>query len=640
MEFQEFRDLTSYVAYLYSAKDFADYSATLSDEEIATLRFRSMLRTHTMVVRNWGYEEQTIRVLKQLYEPLEEAIEGELGIRVCLVVDAVRSQLESAGQRLQEHVTRVKSFMKPKTVEGAVEAYLRVFKDNGIQVEVVRSWVRDNGWTFENVRVMLLNRSNSFLLTAFAFEAGDFVNAYSDTAIAPDVQRMFSNWAMELGELRDSNRHHLLLANPIWLRPIIRATPNILFWPILSLFQGFCFLLFEALISQSPALKQKYLKRRGEFLEQYTSQLFQQRFPDAECFKGSKWENPDAGEKGENDLLLIFDSIALIVEEKSGAINPIAKRGGLSIKQEIEQLITEATKQAHAFAALLRDHPRKHAFTTERGAVNKVDASKIKQIFCLTITLERFGPIATQLPGLQAAGLARPNVPPVPTVSLADLEIALELFATPYELLHYLTRRAAFELHRQFIGDELDLLVYYLQTGFAEKSLPDSKVLLVLSRLRSKLDPFFMGSSDDVQFERPKRSLSKWWQQIFEALDRKGVRRRYEIGCVLLDMPDEDQHAFEDQFGELSTKVKQQLHSTFENVEAIWNPVKSAVLNAVVVATPVLTEIYPKRDLVVRNFAERAMIETGADQALVILVDVELEHWPYSGIYLLDKALM
>jgi hypothetical protein len=33
----------------------------------------------------------------------------------------------------------------------------------------------------------------------------------------------------------------------------------------------------------------------------------------------------------------------------------------------------------------------------------------------------------------------------------------------------------------------------------------------------------------------------------------------------------------------------------------------------------------------------RAMSETGANQAVVILVDVELEHWPYSGMYLLDR---
>jgi hypothetical protein len=102
-------------------------------------------------------------------------------------------------------------------------------------------------------------------------------------------------------------------------------------------------------------------------------------------------------------------------------------------------------------------------------------------------------------------------------------------------------------------------------------------------------------------------------------------------------MPDEEQHAFEVQFRKLCKKVKRKKHMTLENIEAIWNHVKSEVSNAVVVAAPVTTEIYPKRNLVVENFASRGMSETGANQALVILVDVELEHWPYSGMYLLDK---
>jgi len=636
VEFQELRDLISYVAYLHSAKDLPDPGDASSKEEFAQLHLRSMLRAHTKAVRNWGYEEQTINVLKRLYEPLEDAIEAELGVRISLVIDAVRAQLHSVGHRLQEHFTKSKTFMQPKTVEGAVKAYLKAFKDAGITVDKVSCLVKDNGWTFENVRIMLFHRSTSFLLTVLAFDIADFARA-CPTTTGKNVRQMLSSWTMELGELRDSNREHLFLANPIWSRPIIRATSNVLFWPIPTLFHGFCFDMIEAFVCKHPALKQKFLKRRGEFLEQYTSQLFQKKFPDAELFRGSKWDNRATNENGENDLLIVFDSIGLIVEEKSGAINAIARRGGASIKQEIEQLITEAAEQAHAFARLLQNDPRQYAFETEAGIVNRVDTSKIKQFYCLNITMERFGPLATQLPELQAAGLARKDVPSVPTMSLADLEIALELFETPFELLHYLTRRAAFEQHRKFVGDELDLLAFYLQTGFTEKTLPDLKRPLVINGLGSKLDKYFINWPGDNRFERPHRSLSKWWRQILSAIEKKHVHRRYELGCVLLDMPDEEQHAFEVQFRKLCKKVKRKKHMTLENIEAIWNHVKSEVSNAVVVAAPVTTEIYPKRNLVVENFASRGMSETGANQALVILVDVELEHWPYSGMYLLDK---
>ena len=222
--------------------------------------------------------------------------------------------------------------------------------------------------------------------------------------------------------------------------------------------------------------------------------------------------------------------------------------------------------------------------------MNRVDTSNVKQFYCLNITLERFGPLAMQISQLQTAGLIRKDVPPVPTMSVADLEIALELFETPFEFLHYLTRRSAFEGKRELLGDELDLLVLYLETGFAEKSLPDRTQPLVINGLGSKLDKYFMDQNG--RFERPRRSLSKWWRQILLAIEKQKVQRRYELGCVLLDMPDEEQHAFEAQFRKLCKKIKRRKNTTPENVEAMWNPVKSEVANSVVVVAAVATFIH------------------------------------------------
>jgi hypothetical protein len=525
--------------------------------------------------------------------------------------------------------------MMEKTVEKAVEAYLREFRDRSITAEMVSKWVKDDGWTFENIQVFLFHRSTSFLLTVFAFEEANFFRAYPGGTDA--AHRALSSLAMELGELRGSNKEHFFLNNPVWLRPIIRVAPNILFWPIPTLFHSFCLEMMEAIVCKHPVLKEKYLKRRGEFLEEYTSGLFRRKFPEARIFRGSQWKNYKTHENGENDLLVIFDSVGLIIEAKSGAINPGAKRGGDSIKQEIEQLITEAAVQAHGFARLLSSARKSHLFETKAGKVNNVDTNDIRQFHCLSITMEHLGTLATRIPELKSVGLARSDAPLIATIAIPDLEISLELFQTAFEFIHYLTRRVEFELHREFLGDELDLLVYYLKTGFADKNLPSRDTPIVLHGLARELDKYFLKTPGDDRFERPRRHLSEWWTEIFAALEKKGLHRRYEIGCLLLDMPDEEQHAFETQFHELCKTVKNKEQTELENVEAFWNPVKSDVSSAVIVAAPVTTDMYPKRRFIVEQFADRAMNETGAGQALVILVDIELGHWPYSGIYLLDR---
>src|SRR5207249_436856 len=98
-------------------------------------------------------------------------------------------------------------------------------------------------------------------------------------------------------------------------------------------------------------------------------------------------------------------------------------------------------------------------------------------------------------------------------------------------------------------------------------------------------------------------ALSDWWRQLLAALETKRVHRRYELGCILLDMPDDEQQAFERQFRDLCTKVKRFPSTVLNSVEAIWNVVKSEVSNAVIVVAPVTTEIYPKRDVVVESCA-------------------------------------
>src|SRR5262249_32293524 len=145
-----------------SAKDLPDPNDASSIEEFTQLHFRSILRGQTKAVRNWGYEEQTVDFLKKLYEPLEDAIERESGFRVSLLIDAVRTQCFSIGQKLQEHFDKCKLFMQQRTITGAVESYLKAFKDPGITAEKIEGWVQNDGWKFENVQVMLFHRSTSF----------------------------------------------------------------------------------------------------------------------------------------------------------------------------------------------------------------------------------------------------------------------------------------------------------------------------------------------------------------------------------------------------------------------------------------------------------------------------------------------
>jgi hypothetical protein len=635
-EFQAMVDLLKEITVLQSMMDYADIRACMSGKERQALEFHSILRGHTKSIRGWGYDQQQVDILKSLYQPLEDEIHVKLGVQVNLLVDMFRTCVDQIERKLQDHFTLVKGFMTLDSVRGVVKAYLSRFKDPYISVVDCESSVADGTATLKDIKGHLMVRSDAYLHFIYALGVSDFLNAYKDKSDLAAVQRLVHQWSLALGSLRSCKREHLFLNNPLWHKPLMNVAPGIIFWPIPSLFHSFCFEMMQDLVRQDATLYKKYLARRGVFLEEYTSKLFKQAFPEALHFRGSLWNDTTAGRSGENDLLVVFDSMALVIEQKAGAINPIARRGGPSLSQEIDELLIDPARQAQNFAALLQAQPGVHEFNTKSGCRNVVDTSTIKQIFCLTITLERLGPLAAQVPRLQAAGLAKQDVPPVPSMSLADLGILLKFLQSPFELLHYLTRRASFERRRTFIADELDLLTLYLRTGLCGAELPDVRNTLGIYGLSQQLNPYFQ-QTPSTPVPKPQRKLSKWWKCILEELSRKKVPRRFELGCILLDLPFDRQQEYEKRVRNLCRKVKRRKTYDLQNVEGTQARVYSEVRDAAIVAVPVRNHLYHGRKKIVNQMALQAMEQSNVKIAVVILIDVDCDHWPYSGIYVIDQ---
>jgi hypothetical protein len=307
-EFQEIRDLVVQVSILQSARQYAQIDSSLSQAEVQRLQYKHLLREHTKSVRNWGYEEQTVRVLTHLYAPMEDEIERILGVRIEFLVQMFRAVVDDGARKLQEHFTKVKSFMREKTVTRMAASYLSQFNDPGVTTEGISGWAKGERNRLREVKATLLHRSISFLLPAFAFELSEFQRFYPRPVSTEKIARLVEAWSCKLGELKQQNRDFLFLNNPVWRRPMMHVAEQIFFWPIMPLFHGFCFEMMESLVLQNSALKERYLKRRGRFLEEYVSELFCKRYPDASIYRGSKWVEPSTGKEGENDLLVVFDS--------------------------------------------------------------------------------------------------------------------------------------------------------------------------------------------------------------------------------------------------------------------------------------------------------------------------------------------
>jgi hypothetical protein len=253
----------------------------------------------------------------------------------------------------------------------------------------------------------------------------------------------------------------------------------------------------------------------------------------------------------------VIDSYIVVVEAKSAKVTKPARRGAdASLQDAIQKLMIEPTMQARRFSHYLQANRHLHQFHTRRGEINEVDSSNVREVICLSITLDALGATASRWPDLHDAGFTANETDLSPTMSLVDLETVCELLDGTCEKLHYLLRRAQFEKSATYIGDELDLLAFYIDTGFNIGEEEFNGRPLILWGMSKFLDPYFMRDRWHESVSKPRRRLTQWWTDILSRIEEKQVPRWTELGSILLNLAYDGQVAFEKRFKRLQKTIQ------------------------------------------------------------------------------------
>jgi hypothetical protein len=314
----------------------------------------------------------------------------------------------------------------------------------------------ESGLNLQEAKVMLMSHSELFLPEVFILTADDFLNSYPGEVNEDALLQIVESWSIPMGSLKQDNPEYFFLANPVWERPIIKLDGGSYFLPLAGLFYGFCLELAERIVESDPSLQSKYKERRAVFLEEYTENLFRNAFPTAQVFRGNLWRDPETGKDFENDLLVLIDSYLIIIEAKSGRISDPARRGAeLRLERTINDLLIEPAKQAELFAQYLKGHPGRHSFSTRRATANDVYLSSIHHIIRLNVTLDLLANLHARWTDLRAAGFIPHDLDIGPTMSLAELQSVFDVLDAACEKIHYLVRRAEFEVNATYFADEI-----------------------------------------------------------------------------------------------------------------------------------------------------------------------------------------
>jgi hypothetical protein len=536
-------------------------------DEMFHHQLRSDMMMHTTAVRNWSYDHKMKAVTLALAVEIKSVFKEIHGFDPESFLKVLYKMAEEVEIRLNIHRAKTVEIVRCENYNGIFDIYESTFpvkKTSKAQRE--KMWLI-MGKNIKNLTGMFLMHSDMFLSELFMFDFSTLERMSEGEISAEEFKKIMSKITLNFGDLSEQNPEHFLLGNPVHERPFINVDDTHVFSTMWSIMTHLSIGILEKFCSENENLRRKYNDERAQYLENQIFKLFKSSFPMAEIYAGSKWQGKD-GKIYENDLLVIIDSFAFVVEAKSGQVSAPAKRGAPDrLFKTLQELIEEPSEQALRFIEFLKENPTDLSLIVKKGPVNKFNASNLKYFIPLGVTLTHLGMMGCNLKQLIRAGVTKKTIEELaPSINLTDLESVFDLLPTAAQKIHYLQRRRELEANIEYVGDELDLLAWYFDKGFNLGTDANKYGFFNISSKSKELNNYIIGHANNEEVVKPELQMTKWWKDMLTRIDKKQFQYWLEISYILLNIPIEGQELFEHDI----TKLKQKMLEGSEELPHNW----------------------------------------------------------------------
>lgn len=600
----------------------------MENESDALAMLQEKIRGNTRAVRNWGYYHQVKDIGHRLLAPLDEKLRSILGFAGTELIAVLDSLVRANEERVNEHRRKFFGAIGKPSVAEIVSAYAEAMPEADC-IGLLDYFARNN-FSLQQAKALLLAHSELALEDCFTHEAGE-VSARSGVAV-DRVKAIFRALGLVPGELNGRSAELFLLDNPVWTSPWIALSEDTIFACIPQTAFSFLFEIVERLVAPSEPLKRAWHDRRAAFLEADVAATLSKALPGAAVYRNIRWRVSGTERQGETDTLVVLDSVAIIVEVKSGSVSAHSRRGAPDrLKSEIRELLESPALQSQRLLAAMEEHL---AGKSELILTERVDLSKIRYIMRMSVTLEDFSTIQSDIGKLQALGLVSKDVEPVPTLCLADLHTLVEILDVPVMFLHYLHRRMHLEGKFSHDSDELDLLGTYLMNGLLFGNKETDGTRITFYRMSEKIDRYMMSLSERIHTAKPRRLLDSPWAGILERVVHVHSHRWPEIAIMLLDVDDHAQKTLARDIRGLVKRHRYQKTTPYQNI-LVYLP--DGISWSAITAVVLRKETIAHRQEVARAAAEKSFEDPRPTRCLVLVYDANAPTSPYNHLMLADR---
>jgi len=588
----------------------------------------SHLRSHTQIVRNWAFFDHAIDIAKRLLRLLDKDFEQILGLPATIVIDVFALLMRRIERRATDHIKTMRTIRKKSSTRDLIRAYYKACPYLQENPDELMTYFTENKIKINEAQLLIIIKLNDILPEVFAFSSDEIATEFRIDADALDA--LLAKLSIQFGDLADKKTEHIFLDNPVWHKPLIYLGERSYLCPIPSLFSGYLFRILESLMENDGKLRERYFKIRGEFLEQEVVDLFKRALPGCQIVTGYKFDIY------ETDLLVGIDDNLFIVEAKSHKPNPAALRGGKeSAIKHIKNAIIEPSEQS-----LRLQHRTENALTASNKTEQLLpkfpfDLKKIKYIYRLSVTLEDFATIQSNLRLTKEAGWLPHDHVIAPCILVTDLAIVFEMLELAALKIHYLKRRSEIQQHMTYIGHELNLLGLYMKSSFSLGEHGHNGTNIIISEMSSDIDAYYTAKDAGFNAKKPRPRLHPYFKALCQKLEDREFEGWSTAAMAILSCPYETQIKALERFEAMKLSVKNRWKDPNHLNSIVIIPDKHS--SEALIFHAFNNKNKPDRHKAIQNLASSAFEIEYIKTVVVISINIDSSDYPYSGVTLLGK---
>ena len=616
------------VAFRFSGIDEALLESSESD--LAINQIQEMMRSHTQMVRNWGFHSQVITISKELYSHFDEPIKNKLGFSASNAIDFFKFIIDLTEVRLTKRMhilADLKSVRNPYTM---ILKYHELIGQGKEEADLFSKKIAINNISINSLFLILLSHYNIRMPDIYIFDSVELSKKMNvDIAI---INEIFCYFSYNFGDLASNKKEFFFLDNPVWKKPIISLSEGY-YCSVPQLFFSFVLNILDEVVENID--KEALHKRRADYLELKIEEIVKRRFPDSHVVSGAKWQLDER--LYETDLIVFIDSHAIIIEAKSHRISKPALRGAPDrIKKHLEEILIEPGIQSSRLERKLNVLRAQELPEDSLLEIIPVDIDHIKKVIRVSVSLDDFAALQSNFGRFIDASWIPVDFNPCPSMNLASFETLFDFLEHPVQIIHYLLRRTEIEGVYSFIGDELDFMGLYISTLLNIGNIGDEgEYEHMISGMSGPLNKYYASKDQGILIDKPQPLVSDLFRAILSQLEKRGAPRWTEIGCVLNRFPPDDQYGITKFIKGLAISVNKNWKTEGHKNIAVYCPAGSSEYALAIVLFK--NGNSSRRDEFVNQAFESGLQPEHVKYCLVIAMNIDKSDMPYHFIGLTDN---